>query len=168
MYILTQSLGGLFDELACAWFFSEPHLNISCKTVGLKLQGWTSIVASLKSSPKARKRELTKGHRVSRHAIIAANNERSMSVSVHPVDESILENASGDEGEGNAVQIQLVPTVSIANERGSLALGPLALQPPHSEALFASKGQVLQVKQAARDQTHLPSQDEDLDYDPGL
>jgi hypothetical protein len=29
---------GLFDELACAWFFHEPHLGISCKTVGMKLE----------------------------------------------------------------------------------------------------------------------------------
>ena len=28
---------GLFDELACAWFFNEPHLSISCKVVGMKL-----------------------------------------------------------------------------------------------------------------------------------
>jgi hypothetical protein len=29
---------GLFDELAVAWFFHEPHLSIACKTVGLKLE----------------------------------------------------------------------------------------------------------------------------------
>jgi hypothetical protein len=29
---------GLFDELACAWFFNEPHLSISCKVVGMKLK----------------------------------------------------------------------------------------------------------------------------------
>jgi hypothetical protein len=28
---------GLFDELACAWFFNEPHLSISCKLVAMKL-----------------------------------------------------------------------------------------------------------------------------------
>ena len=29
---------GLFDELACAWFFNEPHLSISCKVVGMKIK----------------------------------------------------------------------------------------------------------------------------------
>jgi hypothetical protein len=29
---------GLFDELAVAWFFNDPHLSISCKTVGMKLE----------------------------------------------------------------------------------------------------------------------------------
>jgi hypothetical protein len=36
---------GLFDELACAWFFNEPHLSIACKTVVLKLND-NKIVAS--------------------------------------------------------------------------------------------------------------------------
>jgi hypothetical protein len=30
---------GLFDELACPWFFNEPHLRVACQTVALKLVG---------------------------------------------------------------------------------------------------------------------------------
>jgi hypothetical protein len=30
---------GLFDELACAWFFTHPYVDVACKVVGLKLQG---------------------------------------------------------------------------------------------------------------------------------
>jgi hypothetical protein len=37
---------GLFDELACAWFFNEPHLNISCKMVGMKLKKIKSTATS--------------------------------------------------------------------------------------------------------------------------
>jgi hypothetical protein len=37
---------GLFDELACAWFFNEPHLSISCKVVGMKANKLVSPAAS--------------------------------------------------------------------------------------------------------------------------
>jgi hypothetical protein len=37
---------GLFDELACAWFFNEPHLSISCKVVGMKLKKIKSTATS--------------------------------------------------------------------------------------------------------------------------
>jgi hypothetical protein len=30
---------GLFDELACPWFFHDPHLRVACQTVALKLVG---------------------------------------------------------------------------------------------------------------------------------
>jgi hypothetical protein len=30
---------GLFDELACPWFFNDPHLRVACQTVALKLMG---------------------------------------------------------------------------------------------------------------------------------
>jgi hypothetical protein len=30
---------GLFDELACAWYFAQPHVDTACKIVGLKLPG---------------------------------------------------------------------------------------------------------------------------------
>jgi hypothetical protein len=30
---------GLFDDLACAWYFAHPHVDTACKMVGLKLPG---------------------------------------------------------------------------------------------------------------------------------
>jgi hypothetical protein len=30
---------GLFDEIACAWFFGHPHVGVACKVVGMKLPG---------------------------------------------------------------------------------------------------------------------------------
>jgi hypothetical protein len=44
---------GLFDELACAWFFNEPHLSTSCKVVGMKLKKiCTAASATNKLSPQ--------------------------------------------------------------------------------------------------------------------
>jgi hypothetical protein len=43
---------GLFDELACAWFFNEPHLSISCKVVGMKIKKmFTAASATSKLPP---------------------------------------------------------------------------------------------------------------------
>jgi len=78
---------GLFDELACAWFFNEPHLSISCKLVAMKLDNIctaasaTNKLAPLDSnSPKCWQRTLWKAFSVCKktspiHAVVPVVDE---------------------------------------------------------------------------------------------
>jgi hypothetical protein len=131
---------GLFDELACAWFFNEPHLSVSCKVVGMKLRNTTMLVAQQDIGVNFGARLKLKGAINTVIAVRRANemhNTGPLSTAVHPISTAVYPIDSQDDQmeeiaeeeycdaqlEEEVVRMDIVHEVSVSNidERRSSA-----------------------------------------------
>jgi hypothetical protein len=132
---------GLFDELACAWFFNEPHLSVSCKVVGMKLRNTTMLVAQQDTGVNFGARQKLKGAINTVIAVRRVNemyNTGPLSTAVHPIstvvypidsqddhiEEMVEEEYCDAQVEEEVVRMEIVPEVSVSNidERRSSAI----------------------------------------------